>query len=103
MISTCIDTRLEPDLEDLLWNLTNVLHRAGKRIERELNDHEDAQKRSQTEKDNSEGKPDELETDLREGATMIERTDASELFNTEESRVGQERDSNCNSAIQQEN
>src|SRR3546814_1291326 len=65
MISTFIDTRLEPDLEDLLWNLTNVFHRAGERIERELDDNEVAQKRSQTEQDGSEVKSVELETLLR--------------------------------------
>ncbi len=27
------DTRLEPDLEDLLWGIVNVLHRATSRIE----------------------------------------------------------------------
>ncbi len=41
------DTRLEPDLEDLLWGIVNVLHRATGRIERELDDNEQAQQRSQ--------------------------------------------------------
>ena len=80
MVSTFIDTRLEPDLEDLLWNLTNVFHRAGERIERELDDNEVAQKRSQKEQDGSEVKSVELETFLREGATMLERRDAMEFF-----------------------
>jgi hypothetical protein len=30
------DTRLEPDLEDLLWSTVNLFHRAGERIQREL-------------------------------------------------------------------
>src|SRR3546814_9778440 len=80
MISTFIDTRLEPDLEDLLWNLTNVFHRAGARIERELDDNEVAQKRSQTEQDGSEVKSVELETLLREGETMLESRDEMEFF-----------------------
>src|SRR3546814_12939110 len=80
MVMTFIDTRLEPDLEDLLWNLTNVFHRAGERIERELDDNEVAQKRSQKEQDGSEVKSVELETLLREGTTMLERRDAMEFF-----------------------
>src|SRR3546814_7366409 len=80
MISTFIDTRLEPDLEDLLWNLTNVFHRAGERIERELDDHEVAQKRSQTEQAGPQVKSGELETLMGAGATR-----------QEECRVGKER------------
>src|SRR3546814_18702899 len=33
MVMTFIDTRLEPDLADLLWTLTHVFHRAGQRTE----------------------------------------------------------------------
>jgi len=32
MVSTLSDTRLEPDLEDLLWSTVNVFHRAVERI-----------------------------------------------------------------------
>ena len=35
-IATLSDTRLEPDLEDLLWSTVNLFHRANERIEREL-------------------------------------------------------------------
>ena len=28
LIATLSDTRLEPDLDDLLWSVTNVFHRA---------------------------------------------------------------------------
>jgi hypothetical protein len=31
-----IHTRLEPDLEELLWSTVNLFHRATDRIEREL-------------------------------------------------------------------
>jgi hypothetical protein len=48
------DTRLEPDLEELLWSTVNIFHRAIGRIERELDDNEQAQKRSQREQDGSE-------------------------------------------------
>jgi hypothetical protein len=41
------DTRLEPDLHDLLWSTVNVFHRAIGRIERELDDNEVAQQRWQ--------------------------------------------------------
>ncbi|MGY2932077.1 hypothetical protein ACVWZ6_001679 [Bradyrhizobium sp. GM6.1] len=74
------DTRLEPDLEDLLWSTVNVFHRAIDRIERELDDNELAQQRSQREQDGSEIKSVELERLTAEGQTLIERRNASELM-----------------------
>ena len=74
------DTRIEPDLEDLLWGVTNVFHRAAERVERELDDNEVAQRSSQREQDGSEVRSVELERLLREGATMIERRDTMEFF-----------------------
>jgi hypothetical protein len=74
------DTRIEPDLEDLLWGITNVFHRATERVERELDDNEMAQRSAQREQDGSEVKSVELELLLREGATMLERRDTMELF-----------------------
>ena len=74
------DTRLEPDLEDLLWGIVNVLHRATGRIERELDDNEQAQQRSQREQDGSEVKSVELERLLAEGLTLIERRNAHEAL-----------------------
>src|SRR5262249_51418289 len=59
--STLSDTRLEPDLEDLLWSAVNVFHRAVERIERELDGNEQAQRRSQREQNGSEVKSVELE------------------------------------------
>jgi hypothetical protein len=41
------DTRLEPDLEVLLWSTVNLFHRANARIERQLDDNEQAQRRCQ--------------------------------------------------------
>ena len=35
LVSCLIDTRIEPDLEDLAWGIVNVFHRASERIERE--------------------------------------------------------------------
>src|ERR1700682_4619612 len=49
LIATLRDTRLEPDLEDLLWSMVNLFHRAVDRVQRVLDDNEDAQKRSQKE------------------------------------------------------
>ena len=74
------DTRLEPDLEDLLWGIVNVLHRATGRIERELDDNEQAQQRSQREQDGSEVRSVELERLLAEGLTLIERRNAHEVL-----------------------
>ncbi|MDP1748475.1 MAG: hypothetical protein Q8L22_03380, partial [Reyranella sp.] len=48
-VSTLTDTRLEPDLEELLWSAVNLFHRAAHRIERELDANEQAQRRSQKE------------------------------------------------------
>ena len=47
LVVTLGDTRLEPDLEDLLWSSVNLFHRAVARIERELDDNEQGQRRSQ--------------------------------------------------------
>ncbi len=80
LVATLQDTRLEPDLEDLLWGTVNLFHRAADRIERELDDNEVAQKASQREQDGSEVKSVELERLLREGLTLIERRDSMELF-----------------------
>jgi hypothetical protein len=74
------DTRLEPDLEDLLWSTVNIFHRAIGRIERELDDNEQAQKRSQREQDGSEIRSVELERMTSEGQTLIERRDSMEFF-----------------------
>ena len=80
LIVTLEDTRLEPDLDDLLWSTVNVFHRATDRIERELDDNEQAQRRGQREQDGSEVKAVELERLTAEGQTMIERRNAFELM-----------------------
>ena len=80
LIATMIDTRLEPDLEDLCWSLANLFHRAESRIQRELDDNEDAQKRSQREQDGSEVKSVALERQIREGISLIERRNAMEFM-----------------------
>ncbi len=80
LISTLEDTRLEPDLDDLLWSTVNLFHRASDRTERELDDNEQAQRRSQREQDGSEVKSVELERLTAEGQTLLERRDAFELM-----------------------
>lgn len=80
LVVALADTRLEPDLEDLLWSTVNVFHRAIDRIERELDDNELAQQRSQREQDGSEVKSVELERLTAEGQTLIERRNAFELM-----------------------
>src|SRR5215472_1835606 len=78
--ATLSDTRLEPDLADLLWSTVNLFHRAADRVQHELDDNEDAQKRSQKEQDGSEIRSVELERLLAEGLTLIERRNSMELF-----------------------
>ena len=80
LVATLTDTRLEPDLEDLLWSQVNLFHRAADRVERELDTNEQAQKRSQKEQDGSEIRSVELERLLAEGTTLIERRNAFELM-----------------------
>jgi hypothetical protein len=74
------DTRLEPDLEELLWSTVNIFQRAVSRIERELDDNEQAQKRGQREQDGSEVRSVELERRTAEGMTLIERRNCMEFF-----------------------
>ncbi len=80
LVATLSDTRLEPDLEELLWSTVNLFHRAIARIERELDDNEQAQRRNQKEQDGSEIRSVELERLIAEGQTLIERRDSMELF-----------------------
>jgi hypothetical protein len=80
LVVTLTDTRLEPDLEDLLWSTVNLFHRANARIERELDDNEQAQRRYQREQDGSEIRSVELERLTAEGMTLIERRNIMEFF-----------------------
>ena len=56
LIGSLIDTRIEPDLDDLLWSTVNVFHRSAERVSRALDDNEQAQKRSQKQQDGSEAR-----------------------------------------------
>lgn len=79
-VSTLADTRLEPDLPDLLWSLVNLFHRRIDRIQRQLDANEDRQRRSQAEQDGSEVHSVELERLIAEGLTLIERRNAFEFM-----------------------
>jgi hypothetical protein len=80
LVATLNDTRLETDLEDLLWSTVNIFHRAGERVQRGLDDNVDAQKRSQKEQDGSELRSVELERLIAQGMVLIERRDSMEFF-----------------------
>jgi hypothetical protein len=78
--ATLGDTRMEPDLEELLWGQVNLFHRAAARVERLLDDNEVAQSRLQREQDGSEVKSTELERLTAEGASLVERRHCLEAF-----------------------
>jgi YspA, cpYpsA-related SLOG family len=80
LATTLSDTPLEPDLEDLLWSTVNLFHRAADRIKRELDDNEQAQRKSQREQDGSEVQSVQLERLTSEGITLIERRNCMEFF-----------------------
>lgn len=73
-------TRLEPDLEEVLWSFVAIFHRRLDRIGRELDANEQAQRRSQDDQDGSEVKSVELEQLIAEGLSLIERRSAFELL-----------------------
>jgi len=80
IVCTLTDTRLESDLEDLLWSTVSLFHRAVGRIERELDNNEQAQRKSQKEQNGSEVRSVELERLTAEGMTLIERCNSMEFF-----------------------
>jgi hypothetical protein len=80
LIVSFSDTRLEPDLETLLWGQVNLFHRAAERVGRDLDANERAQRTSQSEQDGSEVQSVELEKLIAEGLSLVERRDAFELM-----------------------
>lgn len=80
LVATLSDTRLEPDLEAMLWSIVNVFHRRIDRIEQELDRNEVAQRTSQREQDGSEVRSVELERLMCEGMTLIERRNSMEFI-----------------------
>ena len=80
LTGTLTDTRLDADLETLLWSTVNSFHRAAAQIQRTLDANEEAQKRSQKEQDGSEIRSVELERLIGEGVALIERRECLEQF-----------------------
>ena len=80
LVAMLADTRLEDDLPDLLWSVVNVFHRRIDRIGRDLDDNEQAQRRSQSEQDGSEVKSVELEGLIAQGLSLVERRNAFEFL-----------------------
>jgi hypothetical protein len=78
LAGTFRDTSLEPDLDDLLWRLTDLFHKKASHVQRLLEDNEDRQKRSQQEQDGSEIRSVELETLMALGQSLLERREAFE-------------------------
>jgi hypothetical protein len=72
-------TRLEDDLDDVLWSFVNLFHRKTERLERTLDDNEQAQRKGQAEQDGSEVKSVELERLIAQGLSLIERRNAFEF------------------------
>jgi hypothetical protein len=72
------DTSLEPDLDDLLWHLADLFHKKAARAQRQLEDNEDRQSKSQEEQDGSEVRSVELESLIAQGETLLDRRAAFE-------------------------
>lgn len=80
LVATMADTILDTELDELLWSTVNMFHRAIDRIERKLDDNEQAQKRGQREQDGSEVKAVQLEHLIGVGQSLLERRDSMEVF-----------------------
>ncbi len=80
LVATLSDTRLEPDLSDLLWSIVNLFHRRIDRVARVLDANEAEQRRSQCEQDGSEVRSVELERLIAQGLTLIERRNSFEFM-----------------------
>ena len=80
LIATMADTSLDADLDEIMWSTVNTFHRAADRIERKLDDNEQAQKRLQREQDGSEVKSVQLEILIDIGQSLITRRDSMEVF-----------------------
>ncbi|MEM8758642.1 MAG: DUF2493 domain-containing protein, partial [Planctomycetota bacterium] len=80
LVATMADTGLHDDLDELLWSTVNMFHRAADRIERKLDDNEQAQRRSQREQDGSEVASVELERLIAIGEILLERRASLEMF-----------------------
>ena len=80
LVATLQGTRMEGDLEEILWGQVNLFHRAAARVERDLDANEVAQHKAQREQDGSEVKSTELERLTAEGLSLVERRHGLEAF-----------------------
>jgi YspA, cpYpsA-related SLOG family len=80
LVATIADTSLDADLDELFWSTVNMFHRATDRIERRLDDNEQAQRRGQREQDGSEVKAVALEHLIAVGQSLLDRRDCMEIF-----------------------
>ena len=80
LVATMADTSLDHDLDELLWSTVNMFRRATDRIERKLDDNEQAQKRGQREQDGSEVKAVQLEHLIGVGQSLLERRNCMEVY-----------------------
>lgn len=74
------DTRMERDLTDLMWSLTDVFHRKVSRVQRLLDDNEDRQRAAQAQQDGSEIRSVDLEHLIERGHALIENRNAFEYL-----------------------
>ncbi len=72
------DTSLEPDLDELFWHLADLFHKKAARAQRQLDENEDRQKKSQVEQDGSEVRSVELERLIAQDEALVERREAFE-------------------------
>lgn len=80
MSEPLLDTCLESELTDLLWSVTDLLHRKVARVQRHLDDNEDRQKKAQSEQDGSEIRSVDLERLILQGQSLIDRRNAFEYL-----------------------
>lgn len=80
LAETFENTRLEPDLADVLWSLTYIFHRKAERVQQQLDQNEDRQRAAQGDQDGSEVRSVELEKLLCQGLTILERRAVFEML-----------------------
>lgn len=78
LADTLAETCLEPELEDVLWQLTSVFHRKSLNAQRKLDDNEARQRASQELQDGSEIRSVELETLISQGQLALQIRDSFE-------------------------
>lgn len=74
------DTRLEGDLDEMLWSVANLFHRRMIHMQKRLDDNEGEQRGLHGEQDGSEVRASELERLVREGETLEEARNAYEAM-----------------------